>query len=636
MFNKFILLVLIICFPLGAVELEAQRKLFVKAESAARSGKVSTYNKMLKQLADYPLAPYVELAYLSKHPYLSNKEKIRDFLALYQGTPLEWPLRAKWLEYLAKKNKPLLFINDFKPTSNAELNCQFLRSELAIGAKIKDISKQVEKLWVVGKSQPKACDPLFKQWKDAGLIEQSSIKNRIKLAADGGSHSLIPYLTKLLVSDSDKTWAKKWHRVRKNPAYITQISRFKSTEKDDIDIQYYGLKRLIWRDPDAAIKHWHTYAKQIKLSAAQIDQIKYTFALALASKQHEDAKIWLKQVPKHKIDNQIAHWHLATYLVAQDWIEVASLIQSLPESIVNQSIYQYWLSRAQDEIGVKHTAKDRLGKLAQSRHYYGFLAAAQVNSKPKLNHQGYPLNQLLVDKLAEAPGAKRAYEFLQLERHTSARREWNQFKLGLSKEEQAAAAYLASQWHWYDQALRGISQAGYHNDVEIRFPFAFADSFKTYSDKAGIDSTLAMAISRRESSFMSDANSSAGALGLMQLMPGTAKMLYGKRINKYKLFDANTNIKLGTQYIGQLIERLSDRVPLAIASYNAGYYRVKKWIPEDKPQPLDIWIETIPYKETREYVKAVLAYQQVYELMTQQPEYIFNDLVKQQVVKSAG
>ncbi|MCU4676585.1 transglycosylase SLT domain-containing protein [Catenovulum sp. 2E275] len=614
-------------------DIKQQREWFETAKSQAANGSYTTVENWREKLGDYPLFPYIEQAYLKNHAFLSNKEKIRSFLSLYEGTPLEWPLRETWLKYLAKQNQPLLYINDFKPTSNAELNCHYLSAELEIGAKIATLADKIEDLWVVGKSQPKACDPLFAKWKKAGYQTSDVIKRRVEKAADGGSHTLIPYLTGLL-PESEKDWAKLWHSVRKDPAVITQLKHFKKRSADYAGIQFYGIKRFIWRDPDAAIKHWLSVEESFPFTAEQRDKVYYTFALALASKDHPQAITWLNKVPDHVKDSKLVHWHLATYLREQDWVNVASVIQSLPQNMQDEAIYQYWLSRAQTELGIEQTAKTRFTELSKLRHYYGFMAAAQIGEPYQLNYKPYKAEQEVLHKLSNAPAAKRTYEFLQLDYKVSARREWWQFKRTLSENELAAAAYLAYQWQWYDQALRGISQAGLYDEVAIRFPKAFADLYEKYSQRVGIEPSLAFAISRRESSFMEDAYSPAGARGLMQLMPATAKHVEGSRVSNRRLYDAQTNIRLGTKYISSLIKRMQQQTPLAIASYNAGYSRVITWLPEEKALPLDIWIENIPYSETREYVKAVLAYQQVYELMSNQPKNVFSDLVKTQIVKN--
>ncbi len=490
-------------------QLVQQRVWYVDALREAQSGSYATVQKWRQKMGDYPLFPYVELAYLKNHPYLSNKQKIREFLNIYEGTPLEWPLRRPWLEYLAKKGDAITFINDFKATSDAELNCHNLSFQLKIGARIKDIADQIRTLWVVGKSQPKACDTLFEKWTDSGLRTNEMIRERVIKAADGGSHTLIPYLTKLLPKE-DRSWAKLWHRVRRNPAVITKHKYFPRQDADYAAIQFYGLKRLIWRDPDVALSHFDKVSLQYPFTEEQLGQLSYRFALALASKGHAESKHWLSRVPAQLKDAKIVHWHLATYLREENWIQVASLIQTLPQNLQSLAINRYWLARAQEQLGIEVTARQNMQELAGMRHYYGFLAAARSDYKYQLNHQSVEIDVAIQEKISQAPAARRAYEFLQLEQFVNARREWYQFKKTLTKTELANAAYLAHQWRWHDQALRAISQAGQNDEVALRFPKAYESIYQKFSKQAGIDFTLALAISRRESTFMADAHSSAG------------------------------------------------------------------------------------------------------------------------------
>ncbi len=616
--------------------LEQQRKLFAAAEYDAKKGRVKAYRQAIKDLGDYPLAPYVELAYLKKYPYLVNKKRIRHFLNLYTGTPLEWPLRKAWLTFLGKKNEAVIFLNDYRKTNNAELNCYKLQSELAIGGKLESIVDDIKDLWIVGQSQPKACDGLFKQWTKNGYRTTEDIKKRIVLAADGGKHSLLPYLIKQL-PDNEKAWANLWYKVRRDPRKTANINAFKAGDNEHAQIVHYGLKRLIWRDEDAAIDAWQQAQTRFTFTKEQKISLNQKFALALASQGDERALRYFKHIPVDQLDNQLRHWHLALLLQKasqpDDWQLIVDFITSLPTEAASELSNQYWLARAQESLGQTNLAQQLFKKVALERHYYGFLAAAQVNQVTHINNYPFQAHYEKLDIMADAPAAKRAFEFLQLERYTQARREWWHLKRTLTKEEKATAAILASRWDWHDQALSTISQAGYLDDVNLRFPLAYQTEFEINAKKNKIPTSLAFAVARRESTFMSDANSSAGAKGLMQLMPGTAKQVAGRRMSTQKLFTPNTNIKLGTTYLRQLLDRVDEQYPLAIASYNAGYHRVIKWIPQDAPQDFDLWIETIPYKETREYVKAVLAYQQVYEQLLGNNKNLFIPLVSSQIIK---
>jgi soluble lytic murein transglycosylase len=174
------------------------------------------------------------------------------------------------------------------------------------------------------------------------------------------------------------------------------------------------------------------------------------------------------------------------------------------------------------------------------------------------------------------------------------------------------ATVVADQWGWHDQAIHGFTRTGYMDDINRRFPVAYQDLLQQQAEKQNIDPAWALAIARRESAFMTDAHSGAGARGLMQLLPSTAKYLAGKKVSNRALYDPKINVQYGTQYLRYLLGKLDDNAILATASYNAGWRRVKQWLPDTQPMQLDIWVETIPFRETRNYVKAVTAYQQIY------------------------
>ena len=208
-----------------------------------------------------------------------------------------------------------------------------------------------------------------------------------------------------------------------------------------------------------------------------------------------------------------------------------------------------------------------------------------------------------------------------------ARQEWNYWLSKLNKRDKLVASKIANEMQWYDRAIFTLAKVGYLDDVDLRFPLGFEDEIKHYAGDQKINSAWAFAIARRESSFMSDANSSAGAKGLMQIMPGTAKQLARKTVSNQYLFDAKNNIKLGTKYLRKLLDRHDGNSVLATAAYNAGPHRVKTWLKNAESLPADVWIETIPYKETREYVKSVLAYQQIYQHKVGQTASLFDQII---------
>lgn len=605
---------------------EQQRKLFVKAERLAHTPNSRVFKTLMKQLEGYPLKPYVELKTLSQFPFMANKKQIERFLAKYESSPLDRPLRKKWLVYLAKQNQPELFIHFYRNTGNTALNCRYAEMLLEKDASNTQAFEMAENLWVVGKSQPSDCDALFKQWQKAGKRTSELVWKRISLAANGGNHTLIPYL-KTLLPRNQQYLADLWLKVRRSPSQVSRLSNFPAKYPDkETQILVYGLKRLISNDRDLALRSWEKLSSKFTFSPSQHKQISHRFAIFLALADHVQADVWLEKASNFEPDAELLRWHLAHVLRKKNWQHVLDVIDFVPDEIADGNVFQYWKARAYGKLGAKKLANKGLQKLSKQRHYYGFLASGKLSEMASLNDNPLLIAQGDIDELAALPSAQRAFEFRKLGRSLSARREWMFLQSQITQPQKLTAAVLASQEDWHDQAIFGFSKAGYLDDLSRRFPMPFDSQLQNNAKKNNIDVAWAYAIIRRESSFMPDAASHAGALGLMQVMPGTARYLTKKKLKRKTLFNPNKNVELGTQYMRYLMDKMDNNPILVTASYNAGWRRVKQWQPEKGNMPLDLWIETIPYKETRNYVKAVLAYQQIYSQHLGGTENLFKAL----------
>jgi soluble lytic murein transglycosylase len=615
----------------SSLSIEQQRQLFIKAEGLAHNPNSRAYKRLMRQLRGYPLRPYVQLKTLTTYPFMANKKPIEEFLKEHEHSPLDKPLRKKWLSYLAKQDQSALFQHFYRQLGDVGLQCQhaqILLQETATALQGLAIAQQ---LWVVGKSQPKVCDPLFKAWQKSGSRSAQLVLKRISLAAKGGNHTLIPYL-KTLLPKEQRYLADLWLKVRRSPSQVSRLSNFPGLmPKLESDILVYGLKRLVWRDRDVALGSLERLSARFSFSKAQQQDIAQRFALALVIINHEQAEFWLKKASALKPSMELSRWHLAHVIQTLDWQRVIELIDGTPTDIAQGNVFQYWRARAHQQLHADTLAEEGYRALAQGRHYYGFLASGKLSTMTNLNHKPLIIAQGDLDELAAYPAAQRAFEFRALKRNLSARREWNFLQTQLDPQQKLTAAVLADQWGWHDQAIFGFSKVGYLDDVDRRFPMAFRSQLLQNADNNDIDPAWAFAIARRESSFMPDAASGAGALGLMQIMPGTARYLAKKKVKRSLLFTPEKNLQLGTQYMRYLMDKLNNNAVLATASYNAGWRRVKKWLPEEQSLPLDVWIETIPYKETRNYVKAVLAYQQIYSQHLGGKENLFKELANMQI-----
>ncbi|RUO42103.1 murein transglycosylase [Pseudidiomarina aestuarii] len=615
---------------------EQQREWFVQAEYAAKRGRLAEYQQLLDQLGDYPLVPYLELTRLQQVGYLANEDRVLAFLEAYRDSPMDWQLRQPWLDYLARKGEKQRFVRDFKAPGSTENQCRYLRYQHDLKLIPTDaLYRAVDQLWLTGSSLPKACDSLLKQWADAGQRSTDKVWARLQLAAEDGKHTLVPYLGGLLPKDMGYL-AEHYHRVRRDPSQVTRFDYLAGKHPGhEAQIVTYGFSRLIWRDPDRALRFIEQLPKHVTLSEEQWSFLEQRFAVALSSKDHKYAGAWLARLDASEHTDQTLQWQLGDWVREGQWQALLDFTQSAVVT-AEQPEWQYWAARAAAELGQEEQAKARYQKLAAQRNYYGFMAAARLQTPFSLAAEPVDLSADEIASVRNLPAVQRAYEFLQMQRYIDARREWFSLLGHLSGREQIAMAVLADQWGWHDQVIYTLGQLGEFDAVELRFPEAYLDIHQNYADRVGIDINWALAISRRESAFRHDAASGAGAHGLMQILPSTARYLERKSLSVSELHHAPTNVRLGTQYLAELKGRLGNNWMLGTAAYNAGIYRVFEWLPDD-PIDADRWIETIPFKETRDYVKNVLVYQQIYRTLRQDnDEAIFPQVAAMQISKAGA
>ncbi len=607
-----------------------QQKKFLKAEKLLAISYSEQYKRLYNQLNYYPLQPYLEQRRLMATMQLSSAGEITTFLEKYRHSPLDWPLRKAWLKYLAKKNKGTLFLAFYKKSSNTALLCQKLKFALKAGVPKNVVLPQVTTLWLVGKSLDKACDSLINQWQQAGYRTDELVWQRIGLAADGGKHTLIPYLTHFLPKEQQYL-GRLWHQVRRDPATVVITHKFINKSAKESQIYTYGIKRLIWRDADKALASYKKAQQAFTFSSTQNQQIAERFAVALASKNHVQARAWLDKVEPVNIDTSIMQWQLIEVLKQQNWHLVLQALAKMPGKYKTELQWQYWYARALIATDELERGQDVMSELATKRHYYGFLAASYLETPASLQNSPLAITNQEKKGILLHPAGKRAFEFYYLGRYVEARREWRYWLSQLNYREKLVAAKLANENGWFDRAIFTLAQVGYLDDVELRFPKAFDKKITQHAQQQEINPAWAFAITRRESSFMTDAHSSVGAKGLMQLMPNTAKQLKRGRISRQYLYNAENNIQLGTMYLRKLLDKSKGNKILATASYNAGPYRVKKWLKNTSAMPADIWIETIPFKETRNYVKSVLAYQEIYQHQPGQISRVFEQVINMNI-----
>jgi soluble lytic murein transglycosylase len=291
----------------------------------------------------------------------------------------------------------------------------------------------------------------------------------------------------------------------------------------------------------------------------------------------------------------------------------------MPPHLSQENEWQYWLARAFESLDFELKSSEKYESLAAMSSYYGFLAADKMKLPYRIEQENAAAIEDFSEAvfLAENPHLLRARELYFLDRPVDARREWFQALRHLDAEEIKKAAVLASSWKWYDGAIKTVAKTSHRSDYNLRFPTPFKQQVFNHADARQLDPSVIYGLMRRESLFDPMARSSVGALGLMQLMPSTArrvaKSLGMKRPRRSDILDIDNNINFGTQYFRSVLDRFENNVSLAAAAYNAGPLNVRKWLPQIDLMPADLWVETVPFKETRNYVQAVLAYATVFD-----------------------
>ena len=603
-----------------------QRWHFKEAHQAILTKNFDTFKQLSTKLVDYPIIPYLQYLYLKNTFNQENKQIISDFLNQYQTSLVSSLLRTEWLTYLAQQHDWETFLTAYQPQKSTVLQCYFWQARINT-KQLNGVVNAVKKLWLVGQSQPQACDPLFDYLLDEGSLTDELRWQRIHLAMAKGNSRLVNYLAKNLTSDTYKKWVSRWQAMHNDPA--TTIKNFDYSDSPLAqEILLYGLRKLANQDLDKAYPAWSELQKKYAFKSSAKTEFSRYLALSGAQQNHPQAGIWLAAIDKRFTDKTLNQARLQVALVHQDWSAVLKLIQALPQSELSEYQWQYWQARALEQNGETEPAEQLFQDLSQHRHYYGFLAAERLGKPYYLRSQSLPVNQSVQDQLlAQKSGLLRARELYFVGLTAYAREEWQAMLPTLNTEELKTAAMLAHQWGWHDRAIATIAKANYDDDLKIRFPLPFYDTVLTYAQKQDIEFEWVYGIIRQESAFQTDAVSSAGALGLMQLMPTTAQEIANQQQIELKndedILAPDINIQLGTRYLRSLLDRFNNNHLLATVAYNAGPTRVKRWIEQYRCFPPDIWVELIPFNQTRDYVERVLSYTPIFE----------SQMVKHQKVK---
>lgn len=590
----------------------AQRDAFRQAYAAAQQGGAG-WRSLAAGLRDYPLYPYLPAAALEHDIRQTDLATVQAYLATYPDALPAADLRRDFLLELARRQDWNDFLALYQPGLGEALGCDALQARLARGDTL-DFDPDLAALWA-RPSLPDACDPVLAAAHDQGLLTPARLWTRIERAAEAGQAGTIGKLAGWLPAD-DPTAQQLLLALRDPAAAATAALNWPDGARQRQAVTL-ALTRLARQQSDRAEAAWLTLQSRFRFSAAQRDAILRTLALFRATDFSSDALAQLIALPAAAQTDATHEWRARVALAGQDWPAVLAAIAAMSATQQQDGEWRYFRARALAALGRTDDAQAQFAALAAEPTFFGFLAADRLDQPYAI----CPL-QLVADPqreqaLLQQPGLLRAFELYAVGLPKFARREWARALQGADPDTLRLAADLANRHGWYDRAVFTLTSGEALRLYRLRFPLARQDGVVTQAEQAGIDPAWAYGILRSESAWVSDARSGADARGLMQLLPVTAAQVARRNGLNWgggdTLYDPGVNIELGTRYLAQLAARYNGAPWLTSAAYNAGPNRVDQWLAARGTLAPDLFIATIPFKETREYVARVMAFSLIYD-----------------------
>jgi soluble lytic murein transglycosylase len=590
---------------------QQSHKEFLQAEAALRAGRFDEFNRLLKRLDHSPLYAYLRYQELSK---TLPDQAVAAYLDRYDGSFYAMRLRKQYVARLAGSKQWRKFVEYYRESDSVGLQCNYYRALYYTG-RTSEALRGAKTLWLAGESRPDECDDLFDLLRRSPLFTSDLAWQRFALALEKGHEGLAKYLLRFLAKD-DRAIADRALAVHRDPGIINACGG-RSIGRRDGWIFAHGIERMADKDFARAVSVWDRLSARYSMDAETRHRVKRRLAVLAALRRDPTAYSRFVELDPKFTDQDSRFWRIRAALTTKNWDRVRESIDRLPTTEKVQISWKYWLARAYQAQEKTDQARNLFLEIAKERDYYGFLAADRMGVDYRISDRPAGLDAAELARLEATPQVRLIRELLWLGRDTEARRNWWYMLDRLSQREKSLAAKIAQNWGLRKEAVLTAAKAEYWDDLSLRFPVLFTQPIIENARTNNLSPTMIFSLVRQESIFDENAVSPAGAVGLMQIMPATGRRIATEIRDSWrshqKLFDPATNVRYGTHYLKSLLDTFDHNFALAAAAYNAGPGRVQRWLPAGGPLESDIWVETIPYRETRNYVRYVLGYTVIYQ-----------------------
>ncbi|WP_272578205.1 MULTISPECIES: murein transglycosylase [unclassified Providencia] len=597
-----------------ADSLQAQRERYQAIKQAWDAKQMDEVERLLPTLQEYPLYPYLEYRELTQDLDIISPSQVQAFIDSHPTLPVAKTLKNRFVNELARRQewKSLLAFSPEEPKP-AEAKCNYYYANWATGNK--SLAWQgAEKAWLNGRSMPAACDKLFNEWEKAGYLTPEMILERIHLAIDAGNTSMAAYLAKRLPLNY-KTIGDALVKLQNDPASVTQFAKTMTPTDFSRQATIAGFSRYARQSPDEARAALRGISSAQKMNMAETQKLKDSIAWQYMGDVTPEQANWRDEVISETDSTALKERRVRLALGTGDKAGVAKWLKQLPTDAKNKEEWQYWQAITLIDEGKKAEGETILRQLMDGRGFYPMVAAQKLNTEYPLYIKTAEKPDSNLDKLAEI---QRVKELMYWEMDNLARTEWVSLVASRPVNQQEQLARYAFNHNWADLSVQATITGKLWHHLEERFPLAWEKEFERHTKDKTVSKSYAMAIARQESAWNPQARSPVGATGLMQLMPATAKHTVQKQgisgyVNTSQLTNPVKNIEIGTAYLEDVYQQFSNNRILSSAAYNAGPSRVTRWLGNSGGR-LDAvaFVESIPFSETRGYVKNVLSYDVFY------------------------
>ncbi len=588
---------------------------FLAARAAFDKGDKVKLAAAAGKLEGHVLAPYVAYWQLRIGIDDASPAAVRGYLDRYPGTPLADRLRADWLKSIGRKGLWNRFAEDYAapaPGSNdVELACltALFKWQRDGDAALADAVP----LWFTGNATPDACDPAFAALLARGTLTPADQRARMRLASEA-NHLRVAQAIAGAFPGKERLTDRDFNAVAKDPLAALAKGSFAWNNAGERELALYALERAARADAAAARGPWVKWRDRLPEADRRYGNAR--LAYHAARQLNPAANDYFREAGDIGLPAEVQAWRVRAALRARAWDDVLAAVEAMPDAQQQESAWRYWRARALAALGRAEESRVLMASLTVETNFYGILATESLGQKfvvPASSPLVPPATALAA--FGTRPEVRRVVKLAELDMRADSVREWSYIVRGLSDDELLLAADFARRNGLYDRAINTAERTQARHDFGLRYLAPYRNEFDAAARAQDIDVAFLYGIARQESRFNLDIVSSAGAVGLMQLMPGTARWV-AKQMSRTdyrpaRIGEAETNTQFGAFYFKYWLDRLDGMAALAAAAYNAGPGRAQAWRPS---APLEgaIWVETIPFNETRDYVKKVLANAQVY------------------------